>query len=93
VKRWSLDWDDVTRTFGMSTASTIVHSKPYNRKNQLRDYDVILIHNETKVSVSEILGPARHTKKEWNQLIEDAYQKLFPLLEKKVAQHLRLPGW
>jgi len=92
MTKWHLNPKEVGRTFGLVHASSITHTRPYDRKNQLRTYQPILIHYPTKISVTKTLGPAQHSKKEWSRLTDQAFDEMFPELEKKVARFLKIPG-
>lgn len=93
MPRWKLDPKDVLRTMGQAGATTLTQSRPFNRQNQLRAYELKLVHQPTKITVTRLFGPAQHSKKKWSQILEDGYDDLWPELEEAVARHLRIPGW
>lgn len=97
--KWKLDPNEVSRMMGTANAATLSGrsgrqlTRTSSRNNQIRSYEVILLHQPTQVCVKKKLGPAQMTKNEWGKLVDKTYQELFPLLEKKVAKKLKLPGW
>jgi len=93
MTKWKLDPKDVRRTMGDVRATTVTQSHQFNRQNQLRTYELKLVHQPTQVTVARLFGPAQHSKKKWNQILEDGYDDLWPELEEAVARHLRIPGW
>lgn len=93
IKKFKLEQSDIEETFGFASASSIIHSKPYNRNNQLRQYEIILRHKPTGISVSKTLGPSQLSKTKWKELINKSFAELYKPLEHSVARKLKIKGY
>jgi hypothetical protein len=90
---WKLDPADVAwGTTGFSSAAGVTKGPtrhggtPARREMSLR-----LVHRPTGVSVERhVVGP--FTRKQAQQTKARLWDELFPLLEERVARHLRIPG-
>lgn len=90
-KKWSIDPDDVSMGWNGS-ASTVVHSKNWDRRNQIRSYEVTLRHIPTGVSITKRTAEKMLSRQEWKREMETFQAELMKDLEDKVAKHLRIPG-
>jgi hypothetical protein len=87
--KWSLNPEEVASSLS-SSAST--KGRQFNRRLQTRSCTLTLSHPTTGLQVTGEIPSGHYSKKEMKQLRDDLYRKLFPLLEAKVAKHLRVPG-
>ena len=90
--KWEMDPNDVHYTFTQSGSTTLAKKRNFSRKLKLSYREMQLTHSPTGVSVSGKIPKGHYSKKEMRKKEDDLYQELYPLLEKEVAKHLRLPG-
>ncbi len=91
--KWQLPKGEVTWAGGGSTSTHRRKRSIASRAVDLRSWEFTLIHIPTEVSVSGDVPAGHYSKKQMQQAREDLWAKLWPELEKKVAKHMRLPGW
>jgi len=90
-KDWRLDcsevnWGETGSTRGTGRSGKTRFSRP------LRSRRMKLTHLPTGIEVEGEVPEGRYSKKELRELRAKVYAELFPLLEAKVAKHLRIPG-
>jgi hypothetical protein len=89
---WKMNSKDVSYSPTMAGSSTATKKRNFERKLKLSQRIMQITHLPTGVSISEEIPKGHYSKKEMRKAEDVLYQKLYPLLEKKVAKHLRLPG-
>jgi hypothetical protein len=90
--KWKMDPEDVNYSPTSAGSSTLTKKRNFERKLKLSHRMMQLTHLPTGVFVSEEIPKGHYSKKEMRKAEDVLYQKLYPLLENKVARHLRLPG-
>jgi hypothetical protein len=89
---WAMSGDDV-RMGGYGTSSG--HSKPLarsSRRNGLTSSTMYLIHKPTGLRVDGTVPSGHYSRKEMVKERERLHKHLWDELERKVANHLRIPG-
>jgi hypothetical protein len=87
--RWSLDPKEVgVRASGSASSE----SGQFSRRLQRRSYRMTLSHAPTGIQVQGEIPDGRYSKKEMQKLRKDLHERLFLVLESKVAKHLRVSG-
>lgn len=90
--RWRLNPGDVHVSGSMSTSS---RSRPTRRSHAAMGPSgatVELTHGPTGITVQGEIPLGRYTKRQLNTERRKLCERLYPELEKQVAQHLRIPG-
>jgi len=86
-EEWKLDPSEVGQSVRSSSSGK---SGQFSRRLKLTSCTVILTHIPTGLQVQEEVSSGNYSKKEMKKLREEASQRLFSTLEKKVAKHLRV---
>ena len=87
--KWSLDRDEVTRNW---TGTSTTKSGQFSRRRKRTSSTLTLTHSPTKISVKGAVPEGHYSKPEMRKLEDELHEKLFSLLENKVAKHLRMAG-
>ncbi len=91
--KWHLPESEVHCSGGGSTRTHRKKLTHASRAIDERSWRLKLVHAPTGVEVEGEVPMGNYSKKQMQEARERVYQELYRELEKRVAKHLRLPGW
>ena len=90
---WKLPVDEV---IGNGSGGTNTHRRKLTRSSRSvdeRSWRITLIHTPTGIEAEGEVPKGNYSKKQMQEARAELWGRLYVELEKKVAKHLRLPGW